>query len=93
MPSGSSTENWLPEPRIRKRRQAIVWHCLRSQSGPPRETNLCPRNRVRYSDPYSKAAGAYRAGLTQMRMVKKYIVITLLILIAAVIVRILRTMA
>ena len=30
---------------------------------------------------------------TQMRMVKKYIVITLLILIAAVIVRILRTMA
>ena len=25
-----------------------AWHALRSQSGPPRETNLCPRNRVRY---------------------------------------------
>ena len=36
----------LPEPRSRARQ---AWHKPRAQSGPPRETNLCPRNRVRYS--------------------------------------------
>ena len=41
MPSGSSKRTALPRSNCVARR---------SQSGPPRETNLCPRNRVRYTD-------------------------------------------
>ena len=44
-PSAIERKERLPEPPLKLARRGTP----RSQSGPPRETNLCPRNRVRYT--------------------------------------------